>query len=470
MIPIAINDYAKLYSVPPFRVDTEVVFVLELSDSYLGHKGDFTITMDGFEIYNQSDISFSTYIGDLRLFYITMPANTLGTIDAQSWSQSNYTAQVKINSVITGDELGMSNAIILDVMMTTVMGIVGFEENPVTEKIINSSLLDIELNYAGYTKSRGGRQYLNSYQIELIYEDTSEAYNSGELFDWDNFYTVVQQFTLKNLKDNTKYFLKFKATAINGYKTETPYYPFTTDFTPIPTTDDLPLENDFIDGSVIISKDLTGVTGTRVVLSRTLVYTNRWMEIKEIPIPTSKLISIRDYYAIAKSQYIYKLTVYNGDTFVEEYANNIIHEFRGICIADKNNHYCSEMNAKILPIQKNVPSNIVTTNNSKYAFYISNGITNYYSSSASAIFNVVKDECYLDFENSVNYRMDLAEFLSDRKPKFLKSDNGRAFLIAITGTPTIEQGEHKYLESTNFEWSEVGDKDNIEDYIRLGLI
>ena len=64
----------------------------------------------------------------------------------------------------------------------------------------------------------------------------------------------------------------------------------------------------------------------------------------------------------------------------------------------------------------------------------------------------------------------MLDFLNDGKAKFLKYDSGQAWIVAITGEPSVENDNTDTMVNVKFNWSECADIDNNEDYIKVGLV
>lgn len=110
----------------------------------------------------------------------------------------------------------------------------------------------------------------------------------------------------------------------------------------------------------------------------------------------------------------------------------------------------------------------------KYPVVVSNGNIGYSTGSIQA--TILQDD-YLDTRHldkgaMIVKRQQLKEFLTNKKAKILKDWNGNAFLISITGSPTINYKTNSgmALADISADWVEIGDPTKRDDLINTGII
>ena len=141
-------------------------------------------------------------------------------------------------------------------------------------------------------------------------------------------------------------------------------------------------------------------------------------------------------------------------------------------VADKYNHFST-----LISVSKDYSKvfNSVATDTlgSKYAFMIYNGDTNHYKGNVSCIIHKFNnDNCTLNFDDYATFRIAFIDWMTNKRGKLLKFDDGTSWLIGVSGNPSCSQGEDENgeLAKCSFEWNENGDANNSQDYINNGLI
>lgn len=104
--------------------------------------------------------------------------------------------------------------------------------------------------------------------------------------------------------------------------------------------------------------------------------------------------------------------------------------------------------------------------NSKYAYTIRNGSSQYYSGTMTATFIeiVCNDKSYpVKAEEGWKYRNMIDKFLLDGRAKIIKSFEGDIYLAGISNAPKRTMNGHWQNISTNFEWVEIGNWEHVGD-------
>ena len=210
---------------------------------------------------------------------------------------------------------------------------------------------------------------------------------------------------------------------------------------------------------------------SHLLIKRRVKSTYKWITIfsKEINTLDDFKISFNDYYS-SNEKYEYAIVnVLNG----AEGNYNIIEvesKFNGLYIADKNNIYGTLYDIGNINISRPHEGILYKLNNQKYPVYSSNSKANYEIGEASGYF--VKTDtysCSLLTEDSNDYRHDIIDFLTDDKPKILKTYDGRMWLVNIHGDVKDEVDGHYLHRIITFPWTETGDYNSEKDLYNAGL-
>lgn len=104
--------------------------------------------------------------------------------------------------------------------------------------------------------------------------------------------------------------------------------------------------------------------------------------------------------------------------------------------------------------------------NSKYAYTIRNGSSQYYSGTMTATFIeiVCNDKSYpVKTEEGWKYRNMIDKFLLDGRAKIIKSFEGDIYLAGVSSAPKRTMNGHWQNISTSFEWVEIGNWEHVGD-------
>lgn len=209
-----------------------------------------------------------------------------------------------------------------------------------------------------------------------------------------------------------------------------------------------------------------------IIIKRREKGTYHWTTIfhKKIETENDFHISFLDYFFKNNTVYEYACVgLFNGaenDYSIKE----IDSRFHGIFICDKDKIYCTQMDigscdtSRIHYIAKK--ESLIK----RYPFTYANSNTNYETGSVSGYFakyDTVSHDFYPD--ESLAYRKELTDFLSDNKPKILRHEDGRIWLINIDGEISDTMDGHELHRITEFNWFESGDYNSEKDLYNSGL-
>lgn len=144
-------------------------------------------------------------------------------------------------------------------------------------------------------------------------------------------------------------------------------------------------------------------------------------------------------------------------------------QFRGLCIADKTHLYSTDFQSDIT-FNQNFTGNVQKLLNNTYPVVISNDNSNYTSGSVTALFLKFDNNCdVLLGKKGMQYRDEIFKWLSNKKAKILKLQDGTIKLIRITGTPSLTDAGHPELKNVSFEFTEIGDVNSESDLYKNNL-
>lgn len=145
-------------------------------------------------------------------------------------------------------------------------------------------------------------------------------------------------------------------------------------------------------------------------------------------------------------------------------SEEIVADFNGIFLSDKNNNYSLIYDQETQQIDNNLSNAVVTPLNSRYPIVI-DGNLDYKSGSISAFF-ISTDS---DKANSGEIRVKveklgrdrMMKFLKNKKPKVLRQPNGETMLIRVVDTPQEDiSNVANGIANINFSFVEIGGMDS----------
>lgn len=142
-------------------------------------------------------------------------------------------------------------------------------------------------------------------------------------------------------------------------------------------------------------------------------------------------------------------------------------EFKGLWIYGASVHYHTDLNVRV-KIERNFSGNEVTTLGRRYPYYVSYGQSNYDSGSISGVFAPYDEgQCKYILPASTLWRERLIDFLSDRKPKVIKTWDGRLWVAGIT--PSVSQ-EDGVAPVTSISFIQIAASDDMTSLSAYGFI
>lgn len=478
----SLATYAKL--TPPNQFvpleDVYVTFRLQYSQDLTGKYA--TLVIDGYyEKVNDTGEEFeglkrtnqlSTAIGGQWYTEYTIDSTLLGKSYPTRQSSDIFTSGKMRARVDIGDErdgdghvinpVFSSNATIVD-MIVLRSNTISFAYQPY--QAIGSTYT-VYLN-RDYITNYGadGNDDIQSYRIFLYDSNYNLIEDSGELYDWDSNIYGNKAYTFYGLQDNHTYYIKGKIMLNGGYSFTSEYATITVNYADIPSGSELFTITPYL-GTAKLQLDLTGITHTKVIFSRTKINENDYLEIAKIENP-GDIVTTTDKYPIPTLTYTYKAVVFNGNLIVGTYYNNISFTDSCVTISDPFGSYSAVGKITKHPINRNDRGSILETMDSKFPYHILNGEPDYDSGTVDGFFAEL-DECEVNTDNGALSKI-LRSWLNNGRPKLLTYYTGEAWIVAVNGVSTTDP-ENNDVYNTSFNWTQIGDATRMSEYIRLGLV
>lgn len=214
--------------------------------------------------------------------------------------------------------------------------------------------------------------------------------------------------------------------------------------------------------------DFTAESIDKIRIKRRKKGTANWVDLKDITInvPDDFTFTFYDLFAANAAEYTYAVVPVIGDIEGNLSTADIQSMFNGFFIADKNTIYGTEYNVNVGAATKNEKSSVVQTLGAKYPFIIDNGYNNYYTVPISLFFYNPN----LDWQQNVQYRQTIVEWLHNGTAKIFKSEDGRIWLAKVTTAPVLTPGSNLNITSIDFSITEIGESNSTEDLYNSGLL
>ncbi len=228
-------------------------------------------------------------------------------------------------------------------------------------------------------------------------------------------------------------------------------------------------DNDFTAGN----KDFNLLKTDHIVVRRREKDKQKWITlyIKEMNTVDDFNIHFVDKYARADAEYEYKVSSYLNGVENTVVIKNVYSEFEGFYITDKDCLYGTIYNMDNCDTTRNITTQLLALLNSKYIDVISNSETNYDSGTISGVFMDYDGKTdSLNTQTTYSYREDIKERLSNKKPLILKVQDGRIWMIKVTGEISDNNDGHIDLRRIGFSWAEIGDLNDMKDLYGYGFV
>lgn len=209
-----------------------------------------------------------------------------------------------------------------------------------------------------------------------------------------------------------------------------------------------------------------------VVVRRREIGTMDWtvIHVQEVHAVEDLNVNIIDKYARSGVEYEYSVSSFVNGIENSYIINNVYSEFEGYYITDKDCLYGTIYNVDGCDTTRNVTNQVIEMLNSKYMNVVSNSALNCDSGSiTAAFFKMDEDTKEINREEGFKYRNAVKDRLANKKPLILKIDDGRIWMIKVSGSINDVTDGHRDLRSITFEWVEVGDVNDMRALYMNGL-
>lgn len=208
-----------------------------------------------------------------------------------------------------------------------------------------------------------------------------------------------------------------------------------------------------------------------IVIRRREVGTQEWTTIftRRVYTINDFNIRIKDTYARQGVEYEYCISSYLNGVESSYVINNVYSDFDGFYITDKDCIYGTIYDVDGCDTSRNIVSQTLNLLNSKYMTVVSNSQLNNDSGSILGTFVTLDENKEYDAKSSLQYRKEFKDRLANKKPLILKVDDGRIWMIRVTGTPTDSMGGHRDIRQIGFEWTEIGDVNDMRTLYNNGF-
>lgn len=181
-------------------------------------------------------------------------------------------------------------------------------------------------------------------------------------------------------------------------------------------------------------------------------------------------IRIKDTYARAGVEYEYSISSFINGIENSYVVNNVYSDFEGFYITDRDCIYGTIYDVDGCDTSRNIINQTLNLLNSKYMSVVSHSALNCDSGSITGTFlKLDAQSCSPAPSESLKYRNDFKNRLANRKPLILKVDDGRIWMIRVTGSPSDVRDSHQDKRQITFEWTEIGDVNDMKTLYNAGF-
>ena len=187
-----------------------------------------------------------------------------------------------------------------------------------------------------------------------------------------------------------------------------------------------------------------------------------WITIYDIPINSIEDLNFVRTYKYCKGNTNYEFAVVPVLNNTIEGNMSIVEcesKFTGAYLMERDSSIQMVVNLERTQ-QRNHSSTTIQTLGRQRPYYITNGMSNYESGSINVVF-VQFDNCELNTRTGAKYRKNIYDILTNKKPKILKFEDGRTYIVGVTDT--ISQTSDIDIPVSTINWTEIADIDSEED-------
>lgn len=208
-----------------------------------------------------------------------------------------------------------------------------------------------------------------------------------------------------------------------------------------------------------------------IVIKRREKNSMNWLTIFTIPVNKIDDINfIKEYnYGEAETDYDFMIISSLGGTKNAFEFTSCRCEFNGICVTDKDHYYRTAYNTEVSDITQNTNNATISLLNNTYPIVISSDDTNYTSGTISVVFLKEDNNVVIEGKPATVYRKEIINWLTNKRPKILKLDNGTTKMVRIVGNPIETYNGYSEIKNIQFEFVEIGNTESETDLYRSNL-
>lgn len=197
-----------------------------------------------------------------------------------------------------------------------------------------------------------------------------------------------------------------------------------------------------------------------------------WHIIKTIPVREITDFNFTFIYKYCRNNTWYEFALVSTCLGIENssISKMVYSSFEGLYLMDALHTFGSIYDIRGFQTTRNISQEVVALLHHKYASVYSNSDAAYESGSASASFLKLLDCHSLQHAESRILRGRVMDFLCNRRPKVIKTFDGRIWLIQITGTPADSSETNPLIRQISFDWVEIGNVYDTKAMSRHGLL
>ena len=276
---------------------------------------------------------------------------------------------------------------------------------------------------------------------------------------------LTQSFMVEGLDDKSSYYVRAIGETVNGWVIDTGYCAFSVEYNGQLQNLTIFTENEPYEGRIKIQSVL--VSGARdnydfLRIKRRVVGSYKWTTVYERDISkifgTINTITYDKYARGRGTKYQYTIVPVIDGIEQAGATSTVVSSFEGAYLVDKDTTYFVGLDPKVSSVKRVQNTAVETTLADEYPIVFYGTAANYYSGNFSGtILKYDRARDYFDLDGSVDYREDMIDWLTNRKPKVLKMWDGRAWLINVIDDISYSDEDHPDKVEISFDFVETGD-------------
>lgn len=208
----------------------------------------------------------------------------------------------------------------------------------------------------------------------------------------------------------------------------------------------------------LMNDDVNAITGIRIKRRNEKGETETLGEFA-VPVAGNLHFVVRDFSAKAGKTYSYYAIPLIGSREGVGARYDARSDFKELFIGNGEKQFSCGLNMKYA-YQLHYSMSYAQTYYSRYPHAIQNGNMRYATGSATGLF--LKRDARGEFikDGAHDHKEELLAFLTDGKPKVLKTPEGHLWHVSIDGEPKEDESEYIGASTVTFAWTETGPADD----------